>query len=227
MLEGSLNKKSTGPETGPSSSGELRQSPDEANASEAPQGIEPTTPARTHEEIASEIQEIDQKIETERETLNGIREKLGLPAVQTSVAIEALEHKRGDLAKEHGGEGLNISPAIARYFQGLGEQETVRRLEYLQQGGGQKVLGKLRDAVLKGNLPMVVHLMEMENHLKLQRERHLSRARAGESTVYGPSDFQRQYASMREMDKVSDLHMLNVLDIIDNVQQNDPQGQEE
>jgi hypothetical protein len=212
MPEGYLNQHFQGPKEAPIGPAEQKEGP-ETLKSNPSQENEPREVERTSQEIAREIQKIDFNIETERTALNATRASLGLPSVQTSAAIEHLQDKRGKLTQEGAGERLDINPAIALYFtEVLGEQETIARLNYLSD----KTLVSLREAVIKGNLPAVVHLMEMQTHAKLQRDK------MKKDDIETKSDYQRLYKRLLDMDEVTRSHELNGLNLVNNLEEHDP-----
>ena len=217
MREDHFEKRTRSAEANPSGLDDNRET-EADNAGRSSHEV-PTGDERTSEELSTEILEVNQKIDAERAALNAVRGKCGLPAVQTSVAIEGLEQRRAQLTKEW---AHDISPAVVHYFkENLGEQEATKRIDFLRAHGGERRLVQLRDAVLAGNVPMVVHLMEMESHWKLQREKLSNDPLDGPANRDG-SELQKLYGKMRDMDLITNQHTSEVLSTVQDLRQYEP-----
>jgi hypothetical protein len=218
MREDHFEKETRSAEVNPGILEDKRETTEANNTNRSSHEI-PTGDERTSEELSTEILEVNQKIDAERAALNAVREKCGLPAVQTSVAIEGLEQRRAQLTKEW---AYDINPAIVHYFmEDLGEQEATKRIDFLREHGRERSFVQLRDAVLSGNVPMVVHLMEMERHWKLQRER-LSNDPLNRQADRDGSEFQKLYGKVRDMDVITDQHTSEVLSTVQDLRQYEP-----
>lgn len=149
---------------------------------------QPTGPRLNPEAISARTQQIDQKREEELTQLNAVRGRLDLPPTDASVALSALSEERERLvAKEDGSrstentqltpqtieiqdtkfgslapvlhDSLHVAGSIRRYFEELGPEETMRRVQGAEPGFADMIAEKIRS----GDLHQTVWLMELQN----------------------------------------------------------------
>ena len=200
-----------------------RKSPEsQANKKESADQHDPASGAedgavKPSAEIVNNLTEIDQRIDAERAALNAARDKLGLPPAVDSVAISALEIEREGLLKELEENRSSVNPAIVHYFlKKIGKEETAQRLDALPA----TALNQLRKAILAGNIPLIVHIMELSELAELHKERAAhTRNMAGSEQE---PEFSRLYNAAREMDSVNKEHDAKVRTIVEELKLYDP-----
>jgi hypothetical protein len=160
--------------------------------------------------LSSQVAEVSRAIADERAALDNTRAKLGLPNAQSSVQLDALQQRRERLLTQL---SQSINPAITHYLvQLLGNDEVSRRLVELSP----RVRGQLQHAVLQGNMPLVVHIMELPEHWRRQQEKAVLETLNGSRTA--PS----VYDAIEEMDAVTMEHDAKVHAIVKSLRSFDP-----
>lgn len=169
---------------------------------ESPSEVAPHPPISTRAELAS----LDNAICRERAGLNGVRNDLGLPPTDNSVALDALRDRRAALLKGPSvGEQL-LTPGMAAYLKSLGENEVIDRLEKIGPGARLQV----RAAINDGNLPYLIHLFELPRLQELQKK-ETSSDKAIPSKVTAAGSLGRPKQTVADMDLVTRRHVSEVL----------------